>query len=156
MEQKDIGRTRKRQEITVRQILRDRELWRTLDRYENFIRWNSGKYARVYEDRKDLQQVGREAVVRVFKRINESELEVEREKGYYLNSVDHAMLDYARMLYRKTYIVWQYDRKSGPTRTKRYRYGREWKTRIQYHGDALKVLIEQRKNLQSYEEISEQ
>ena len=48
------------------------------------------------------------------------------------------MLDYYRKEYRRNYEVWVYDRKNGPTRVKRYRYGGEWKARIQYHGDKLK------------------
>ena len=36
------------------------------------------------------------------------------------------------------YAVWEYDRKNGPTRVKRYRYGGRWRARIQYHGGKLK------------------
>ncbi len=147
---------REQQTSNLRRILRDHKLRLTLSRYEKFIQWKCGKYARAHEDRKDFQQVGREAVVTVFDSIEEGRLRVEQEKGYYLNSVDHAMLDYARKLYRKNYFVWHYDRASGPTRTKRYRYGGGWKARIQYHGGALKLLDEQRRNVLSYEEVFEQ
>ena len=147
MELKDDCRLREKQKITVQRTRRDSELMRTLDEYERFIQWKSRKYARLYEDSKDLQQVGREAVVRVFKRIHEGELKAERDKGYYLNSVDHAMLDYARKLCRKTCFVWHYEKRSGPTRTKRYRYGGEWKARIQYHGDKLTLVGESRRSV---------
>jgi hypothetical protein len=121
----------------VRRIVHDPKLRSTLDEYERFIWWKAGKLARTYEDRKDFEQVGREAVIKVFKAM-EGELKVRSEKGYYLNSIENAMLDYYRMHYRRNYEVWVYDKENGLTRVKRYRYGGEWKARIQYHGDKLK------------------
>jgi DNA-directed RNA polymerase specialized sigma24 family protein len=124
----------------VRRIVRDPKLRSTLDEYERFIWWKAKKLARTYEDRKDFEQVGREAVVKVFKAM-EGALKVRSEKGYYLNSIENAMLDYYRRQYRRNYEVWVYDKKNGPTRVKRYRYGGEWKARIQYHGDKLKRVV---------------
>ena len=144
----DDCRTLEKREITARRILRDYELRRILDSYEKPIKWKAKRYARVYEDRKDFQQVGREAVLTVFQRIRKGELEVEREHSYYLNSVDHAMLDYAYKLYRKTFFVWHYDKKNGPTRIKRYHYGGQRKARIQYHGNKLTLLYESRRSVQ--------
>jgi hypothetical protein len=114
MELKNDCRLRWKQKITVQQTLEDPELMQTLDEYERFIRWKSWKYARGSEDRKDLQQVSREAVVKIFKRIHKGELKVEKERGYYLTTVDNAMLDYARKWYKKTYFVWHYDRTWAP------------------------------------------
>ena len=91
----DDCRTLEKREITARRILRDYELRRILDSYEKPIKWKAKRYARVYEDRKDFQQVGREAGLTVFQRIRKCELEGGREHSCYLNCVDDAMLDSA-------------------------------------------------------------
>ncbi len=121
----------------ARRIPREHQLRRKLAEYEGFVRWQASRHARKYEDRKDFEQVGREAVVRVFEATQKG-LKVRSEKGYYLNAIKYAMIDYSRKEYRHNHAVWEYDRENGPTRVKRYRYGGEWKGRIQYHGDKLK------------------
>lgn len=121
----------------ARRISRKHELARKLGEYEGFVRWKASRLAWTHEDRKDFEQVGREAVVRVFEATRKG-LKVRSEKGYYLNAIKYAMIDYSRKEYRRNHAVWEYDRQNGPTRVKRYRYGGEWKGRIQYHGDKLK------------------
>lgn len=137
MKFQDDARTRNERQTIVRRMPVDHELRRTLDEYEGFVRMKARQYAWAYDSRMDFEQVGREAVVKVFK-ATRGGLRVESEKGYYLNSIENAMLDYCRKEYRCNYDVWEYDRKNGPTKVKRYRYGGKWKARIQYHGDKLK------------------
>jgi hypothetical protein len=144
-------RIRKGRRTIGRRALGDHELGRTLDEYEGFVRSKAWQYTRRYDDLQDFQQVGREAVVKVFEAI-EGGLRVRSEKGYYLNSIQNAMLDYYRMQYRRNYEVWVYDKKNGPTRVKRYRYGGEWKARIQYHGDKLKRVVLGHRAVLRYEE----
>ena len=145
------GRTRKERQITVRRMPGDHRLRRTLDEYEGFVRSKAGQYARAYDSRVDFEQVGREAVAKVFEAI-EGGLRLQSEKGYYLNSIENAMLDYYRKEYRCNYDVWEYDRKNGPTKVKRYRYGGQWKARIQYHGDKLKRVTHRYQTPLNYEE----
>lgn len=152
METKDSCRTGKGRGTTVRRTLRDHELRLTLEEYEGFICRKAWQYARRYDDQKDFQQVGRKAVVEVLSALEDG-LVVRSEKGYYLNSIDNAMLDYYRKEYRRNCEVWQYDRKNGPTRVKRYRYGGEWKARIQYHGDKLKRIAHRHRTPLNYEEV---
>jgi hypothetical protein len=121
----------------ARRISREHQLGRKLAEYEGFVRWQARRLSRTYEDRKDFAQVGREAVVRVFEATRKG-LKVRSEKGYYLNAIKNAMIDYFRKEYRPNHAVWEYDRKNGPIRVKRYRYHGRWKGRIQYHGDKLK------------------
>ncbi len=145
-------RSAEKHQITVWRVTRDHELGRTLDEYEKFIYSKAWEYSRRGDDFNDFQQVGREAVVKVFEQI-EGGLKVRSEKGYYLNSIDNAMLDYHRKEYRHNYEVWEYDRKNGPIRVKRYRYRGEWKARIQYHGDKLKRVAQQYQTSLNYEEV---
>ena len=63
---KNDGRIRKGQWTVVRRMLRIHELGRKLDEYEGFVRYKANKLAWTYDDRKDLEQVGREAVAKVF------------------------------------------------------------------------------------------
>ena len=135
-----------------RRRTRNPKLWSTLGEFEKFIRWKASGYAWWYDDRKDFEQVGREAVVRVFEAI-EGGLRLWSEKGYYLSSIENAMRDYYRKEYRPNYVVWEYDRKNGPTRVKRYFYGGRWKARIQYHGDKLKRVALQHQPPVSFEDI---
>jgi len=121
----------------ARRVPREHQLGRRLAEYEGFVRWQARRWARTYEDRKDFEQIGREAVVKVFEATQKG-LKVRNEKGYYLNAIKYAMIDYSRKEYRHNYAVWEYDRRNGPTRVKRYRYQGRWKGRIQYHGDKLK------------------
>ena len=136
MELQDDCRPQEQREVQIRRKLRDRKFERTLHEYEGFIRWKARTYARRREDLEDFEQVGREAVVKVF-RTMEKGLMVRSEKGYYLNSIRNAMIDYCRKEYRPNSAVWEYDRKGAQTRVKRYRYGKEWKARVQYHGNRL-------------------
>ncbi len=135
----------------VRRTLGEHELRCKLDEYEGFVRWQARLRARKHEDRKDFEQVGREAVVKVFEATQKG-LKVRSEKGYYLNAIKYAMSDYSRKEYRPNHAVWQYDRRNGPTRVKRYRYQGRWKGRIQYHGDKLKrVALKHQAALDFYE-----
>jgi|SRR5215210_3070656 len=137
MKSKVVGRIGERGEPTARRVRPNHRLGHTLDEYEGFIRAKAWQFARRYDDQKDFQQVGREAVVKVFGAI-EGGLNVRSVKGYYLTCIQNAMLDYYRKEHRRNFEVWEYDKKNGPTRVKRYRYGGEWRGRIQYHGDKLK------------------
>ena len=81
-------RIRKGRWTTVRGRSRPCKLRHTLDEYEEFIGWQAQQFARRnYGDRKDFQQVGRQAVVQLFRSIEDG-LKVTNEKGYYLNSIN--------------------------------------------------------------------
>jgi len=136
MELQVYGKTEQQRIINPR-TLRDRKLEGTLHEYERFIRWKARTYAWRRGDLvEDFEQVGREAVVKVYKK-TQGGLVIGEGKGYYLNSIRNAMIDYFRKEYRPNSAVWEYNRAGGQTRVKRYRYGSEWKARIQYHGDQL-------------------
>ena len=118
---KNDCRIRKGQWTVVRRMLGNHELGSKLDEYEGFVRYKANKLAWTYDDRKDLEQVGREAVAKVFK-TTQGELKVGSEKGYYLNSIENAMIDYLRKEYCCNYEVCEYDRKNGSMSVKRKRY----------------------------------
>jgi hypothetical protein len=152
MTSKNDCRIRRSRWTSVQRMLGNRELGYKLDEFEGFVRSKANKLAWTQNDRKDFEQVGREAVVKVFDAIQEG-LKVSSEKGYYLDSIEHAMIDYSRKEYRPNYAVWEYDRKNGPTRVKRYRYRGEWKARIQYHGDKLKRVAIKYQTPLKFEEV---
>ncbi len=136
----------------VRRVRREHDLVHKLNEYEKFVQCKARRLSWTYEDRKDFEQVGREAVVRVFETTRKGR-KVRSEKGYYLNAITYAMISYSRKEYRPNYAVWEYDRKNGPTRVKRYRYQGRWKGRIQYHGDKLRRVTRKHQTPLDFDEV---
>lgn len=104
-----------------------------------FARRHSGRVgAGFWDDREDFEQVGRIGAWRAFEeKAAWPSYRPTAPPAYFRAAIENGMKDELRHRERRNSEVYKYDKARFPTRTKRFRYGGEWKARASHHGEGL-------------------